>query len=141
MTIEEMFKIGIDLRNSGQSEKAIRQFLSTINLFPNHPSIAGVYTVVAGVYKDLNDYGHAKLYFTEATKRNPDSELASLGLYICLAELGQDEDAIFEMKRYLERKPANLYKTTIMELIDGLREGYMSNFEELIYSLAKRNGL
>lgn len=141
MTIEEMFKIGIDLRNSGESEKAISHFHSIINLFPNHRKIAGVYTTLAGLYKDLNDYQQAQLYFNEASKRNPNSELTSLGLYICLAKQGHDEEAILEMKRYLENNPAELYKTTIMELLEGLKDGYMNNFEELIYSFAKKNGL
>lgn len=141
MSIEEMFKIGIGLRNSGESKKAVTYFESIINLYPNHPKISAVYTILAGIYSDLGSYHEAKTYFNEATRLNPKSEAASLGLYICLVELGNSEGAILEMKRYLDANAADLYRTTLGELLEGLRDGYMKNYEDLIYALARKHGI
>lgn len=141
MTIQEMFKEGIGLRNNGQFDKAIAQFLFIIEEYPRDPKIAGVYSTLAGIYSDLGDHARARVYFTKASELNPQSELASLGLYVSLVELGRDEDAIMELKRYLKDNSANLYRTTLLELIEGLEQGYMASHKDLIMTLAQKNGL
>jgi tetratricopeptide (TPR) repeat protein len=139
MTIQEMFKEAIELRNKGKLEEAIHQFLSIIKAYPTDPKISGVYATLAGIYSDLEDYEKAYINFKEASRLNPKSELASLGLYISLVELGKDEEAIIEMKRYLASYPADLYKTTLEELLEGLEKGFMVAHRELITSLAEKN--
>lgn len=76
----------------------------------------------------------------EVIQLNPDSELASLGLYVTLASLDKDVDAIEEMKRFLKSHPAKLYKDTLEELLDGLTKGFMTNYKDDIITLAKSNG-
>src|SRR5258705_13696886 len=96
-TIEEMFEGAINLRNNGKLENAIKKFLKIVAIHPNHPKIGGVYTTLAGVYSDLNDYNNSLVNFKKATELNPKSELASLGLYVSYAELGRGEEAIGEL--------------------------------------------
>jgi len=43
--------------------------------------------------------------------------------------------------RYLKCNPAYLYKDTLEELLEGLKEGYMTNYENEIRKLAKENGV
>jgi hypothetical protein len=100
-----------------------------------------VYAVIAGIYKDKEDYQNARKYIAQAVALKPDYELASLGLYIALAELEEDGDAVMEMVRYLADNPAHLYLTTLQDLLDGLKEGYMADYQELIERLARRNCL
>jgi len=72
---------------------------------------------------------------------NPKSELASLGLYLTYAELDRDEEGIKELIRYLRQFPADLYKDTLEELLEGFEQGYMTDFKNEITELAKINGV
>ncbi len=76
----------------------------------------------------------------KATELNPDSELASPGLYVALASLDENVAAVEEMKRFLKNHPAKLYKDTLEELLDGWSKGFMTNYKDDITSLAKSNG-
>ena len=55
---------------------------------------------------------------------NPNSELASLGLYLSLIHIGKDTKALKELFRYTEVNEPKLYIVTIKELkednIDGI---------------------
>ena len=79
--------------------------------------------------------------FKKATALNPKSELASLGLYLALTELNHHVEAINELTRYLKTCPADLYKDTLEELLEGLKKGYMTAYEDDIRNLAKLNGV
>lgn len=141
MTADEIFKEGIELRNRGELNEAIERFHSVLELFPRQPQRAGIYAVLAGVYHDKGDHDNAKKYFTFSLEINPNYELASLGLYVSLVKLGEDENAILEMQRFLEQNQADLYKITLQELMDGLRDGFMTTHEVLITTLAEKNGI
>ena len=134
----ELFKEAIDFRDKGQLEKAIEIFLKIIALDPNN---GAAYTVLGGIYIDLDDYGQSFKNFKKATELNPNSEFASQGLYISLVELDKSPDAINEMKRFLEKNSAKMYKVTLAELLNDLEDGYMTNFKDTIVTLAKRNGV
>ena len=79
--------------------------------------------------------------FKKATALNPKSELASLGLYLALTELNHHVEAINELTRYLKTCPADLYMDTLEELLEGLKKGYMTAYEDDIRNLAKLNGV
>jgi hypothetical protein len=64
-----------------------------------------------------------------------------LGLYLAYVDLREDEMAINEMKRYLDGFPADLYKTTLEELLGDLEDGYATDFKETILRLAEKHGV
>jgi tetratricopeptide (TPR) repeat protein len=96
---------------------------------------------LGGVYFNLNEFQSSKEYFEKASGLKPQSELASLGLYLSYIELENFEKAIEELKRFLDKYPAELYKTTLGELLEDMENGYALTFKETILPLAKRNGL
>src|SRR5688572_22242992 len=114
-TIDNMFELGIELRNKGELRDSINVFSKILNDYPSDKRTHGVYSVVAGVHADLGEFDEALINFKKATELNPKSELASLGLYVTLVELERDEDAIHELIRYLKAYPADLYKDTLEE--------------------------
>jgi len=140
-TIDSLFELGIELRDNGVLKDSVNVFLKILDNYPDHEKISGVYSVLGGVYKDLEENEDALTCFKKASDLNPKSELASLGLYITYAELDRDEEAIKELIRYLRQFPADLYKDTLEELLEGLEQGYMTDFKDEINELAKINGV
>jgi tetratricopeptide (TPR) repeat protein len=96
---------------------------------------------LGGVYRDIEENEKALLNFKRATELNPKYELASLCKYVTLVALDKDEEAIQEMIRFLTLYPANLYKDTLEELLEGLEDGYMTDYEDSIRNFAKKNGV
>lgn len=140
-TIDNLFELAIELRDKGDLRDSVGVFSKILNDYPNDEKISGVYLVLGGVYSDLKEHEKALINFKKATDLNPKSELASLGLYITYVKLDRDEEAIRELMRYLRQFPAKLYKDTLGELLEGLEQGYMTDFKDEINKLAKINGV
>jgi len=140
-TIDSMFELAIELRDKGALQDSINVFSKILRDYPTDNRTHGIYSVLAGVHADLGEHDTALSNFKKATELNPKSELASLGLYVTLAKLDRDEEAIHELIRYLNSYPADLYKDTLEELLEGLEKGYMTNYQDDIKNLAKVNGV
>jgi tetratricopeptide (TPR) repeat protein len=139
--IDSMFELGVALRDKGDLRDSIQVFSKILNDYPDDRIKHGTHSVLAGVHFDLKEYDEAFINFKKATELNPKSELASLGLYVTCAKLDRDEEAIGELIRFLKRYPANLYKDTLEELLQGLENGYMTDYEDDIRNFAKINGV
>jgi tetratricopeptide (TPR) repeat protein len=140
-TIDSMFELAIELRNKGQLRDSINVLSKILNEYPVDKKTYGIYSVLGGVLADLGENEKALINFKKATELNPKSELASLGLYVTLAKLDRDEEAIHELIRYLKSYPAKLYKDTLEELLEGLEKGYMTDYEDDIKNFARINGV
>ena len=141
MTIDSMFELGIELRNKGKLRDSINVFSKILNDYQSDKKTHGIYSVLAGVHADLGENDKALVNFKKASEMNQKSELASLGLYMTLAKLDRDEEAIHELIRFLKDYPADLYKDTLKELLEGLEKGYMTDYEDDIRNFAKVNGV
>lgn len=139
--INERFKLGISYRNEGRFKNAIEEFQSIVESYPNHPKIAGILTVLAGVYDDLGDVDNAMIYFKRATQLSPKSEMASIGLYLSYVELEMYNDAVTELERYLTNYPAKDYKVTLAELLGDLESGFAIAYKDIILGLAKKHSV
>lgn len=137
--MDEHFRRAIEQRNEGNYKDSLLELLSLIKEYPHDERIFAAYLVAGGIYKDTNDAAGAMFHFNKATKLRPQSETASLGLYLAYVNLDEAEMAIQEMKRYLDHYPANLYKTTLEELLGDLKNGYATNFKDTILMLAKKH--
>jgi len=140
-TLDNMFELGIELRDNGELKHAVKVFSKILVDFPNDKKCIGVYAVLGGVHLDLEEYDNALINFKKATELNPKSELASMGLYVSLVELNRNEEGVKELIRYLKNFPAKLYKGTLEELLEGLEEGYMTDYEDDIRNFARANGV
>jgi len=138
---DKLFVRGIELRDNGKLVEAAEVFLNIIQGYPNDSKLAGTYTVLGGVYMDLEDYENSSLYLKTATELNPKSELASLCLYLSYVKLDKSNQAIDELKRYLGVYPAKLYKDTLNELLEDLKNGYATSYKDTIFFFAKKNGV
>jgi len=115
--------------------ESLKEFL--IN-FPNDKSIDIIYTKMGLSYYEIKELNLALLYVDKALALNKSLEMASLGKYLVLVELGRDSEAIAEMFRFLENNEADLYRTVLEELLEDLEEGYMTDYERQIRELAEK---
>lgn len=139
---EYLFDKALNLRDSNKSEEAIKVLKKIIKKYPNHEKIAGIYYVIAGIYSiKLNEYKKAIFFANKAKKAKPDNEQISLTIYIAFTKLEKYEKAIKEMIGFLKKNKADLYKTTIQELLEGLKDGYMTKYKVHILDMAKRNNI
>lgn len=139
--MEELFSEAIKERNAGHLNKSRRLLLQIVERYSNHPKMITVYAVLGGVVQDLGKYDESFKHFKNALNLNPDLELASLGVYLSYVHLEQYDDAIEEMDRFLSANPADLYKDTLKELIQDLKNGYARDHESTIVRLAKKHGV
>mgnify|MGYP006175370207 CR=1 FL=1 len=124
--------------NIEKAEKLLFSILDASNLFVG---IHKIYGLLGKIFFDKKDYIKAIDFCEKSLKVNPSFELASLGKYLSLIELGKDADAIAELDRFVSKFKVNLYIDTLQELLDDIRIGYAANFEQTIIRLAKANGL
>jgi len=87
----------IELYKAGDHEES-RQLLET--LAAKHPGVAAIQGLLGRAYFMRAEYDIALRYFKAAAELNPDSELASLGLYQCFAETDRADEALEEMRRF-----------------------------------------
>ena len=81
--------------------------------------------LIASSYYQLKDFSLSQKYFKKTTKLNPKSELASLGLFHSLMELGKTTAALKELHYYILHNTPKPYKLTISEL-----QGNQDNFNK-----------
>ena len=140
-TIEKMFDSAIELRDKGKVRDAAEVLSTIIAQFSTDSRISGVHGVLGGIYNDLEEHEKAFENFQKAAILNPKSELASLGLYLSYVKLDKSEKAIVELFRYLTSNPAELYRDTLEELLEGLEKGYMTDYGKEIKEVARKNGV
>ncbi|HEY5750191.1 MAG TPA: hypothetical protein VIU12_29195, partial [Chryseolinea sp.] len=105
-SIDERFSRAIELRDEGKYNDSLLELLSLIKEYPDDKQFFAAYLVAGGIYDDLNDPANAMVHFGKATKLRPQSEAASLGLYLAYVNLDEAGMAIQEMKRYLDLYPS-----------------------------------
>lgn len=140
-TIDSLFGLAIELRNNGKLRESVNVLSKILLDFPSDTRTHSVYSVIGGVHADLGEHEKALINFEKAAELNPGSELASLGLYVTLAKLNRDEEAIHVLISYLKSHPADLYISALEELLEGFEKGYMTDYEDDIRNLAKVNGV
>lgn len=137
---DKLFEQAIKLRNKNLHDDAILLLKKFIKLFPHHSKTYGVYVVLSGIYLNGKiDYKKSLSYAKKSKKLKKDNELSSLIIYLCYSKLDEDGKAIREMIRFLKGNKADLYKITIEELLDGLKKGYMTDYQNQILLMAKNN--
>ena len=137
--IEQLFSIAIKKRDQGLLPETRQSLKTILKNYPDHPKLVTVHMVLGGVLSDLGDYKESIYHFKKVVEEQPGSEMASLGIYLCLVELEQYNEAIKEMERFLSAHRAELYRTTLLELIEDLRNGYARDHEAVILWLARKN--
>lgn len=139
--MDKLFSEAILLRNNGDLDLAKKKLLNIILIYPEDESLFTVCAVLAGILYDQNLFREALRFFKKSLALRPSCELASLGVYLSFTELEEYDKAIRALDEFLSEYPADLYKTTLEELIGDLKEGYARDHESVIIRQARRHGV
>jgi tetratricopeptide (TPR) repeat protein len=116
-----------------------KEALELINeIETNNPKInalKGVLLVKNQYYKESVEY---LLIGINNDKKN---ELNYLSLYIAYFKLKQFDLAFKILFEFLKDYPANLFLGTLEELLEGLKNGYSTNYKKEIIFFAKKNNI
>ncbi len=114
---EGRFNEALTLRDQGATQRALEALLQLNDEFPNQPAILGM---TGSLYWALQEFSLAREFYLLTTQLSPRSELASLGLFHSLWQIGAQEDALREMERLERLRPSEEYRLLRQEL--GLPE-------------------
>jgi predicted Zn-dependent protease len=111
--LKERFERAIKLRDENDLEGALAILLG---LAEDYPQIPAVHGMLGHIYRKLHQHSEAAKSFGKATQLSPNSELASLGLFHSLKQLGDEDGALSEMKRFLGHSQSHEYDLILEEL-------------------------
>lgn len=125
-------------KEKGDYRKVVEVLRKGIECLPDSRSfnsLLGLFLV------DLKEYDESLKYLNRAMELGNKSELIHLGVYLVFASTGEDEKAVKLLFNYLEDHEADLFKDTLEELVEGLRNGYMTKYKDRILFFAKKNNV
>ena len=125
---EIIFNKAIKLQNNNRHKNALKILFS---LEAKYSKYSPLYGLIASSFYQTDDFKNSTKYFEKTLKLNPNSELASLGLFHSLLEIGKLKSAFLEMDRFLSSNKANLYKTTILEMNENI-SSYAKSYQQNI---------
>ena len=129
---EAKFNEALKLRDKSEYNKAIRLLKDLLKENPDAPEIYGV---LGGIYFNIDKYNEAFHYMKKTTILSPKSELASLGVFHSLWELGKKKEALEEMDRILELKPDS---ENFIPLLRGLeKDAGNGQLNKIIFDIKK----
>ena len=145
------------LRENGDLESALREIQLLTKITPQKASVAGI---LATLFFEGKIWPEAARWYRLATKLNPKAELASLGLFHSLWEMGRQKQAFAEMKRFLLIARSKEYVRLLRELhsetvedrplkadlpgfqrVQYLAPQKLSRPERVTFNLGERSGL
>ena len=85
------FERAIRLKDENDLGGALEVLLALAEDYPRTPAVFGM---LGHIYRLLGRHRDASESFKKATKMSPDSELASLGLFHSLMELGDEQGGV-----------------------------------------------
>lgn len=129
------FNLANDLVEEDDYENAILIYKEL--LASNEYDVFSILIQLGGAYYFQKKYPEAYDTYRRALNYNPNSEISSLGFYLACVGLDNLQEGILEMRRYLETNTPNLYKDTIDELVEGLENGYATDFRDIILEFKK----
>ncbi len=102
-------------KRQGESSAAMDLLKDLADMYPTEKV---VFILLGHLYWEEDDLIHAQCYFQKATELDPSLEVASLGLYHTLWSSGLREEALEEMKRFIQISRSDEYDS----LLQAFRE-------------------
>jgi len=103
----------IHLNRQGDPRAAITLLKDLLKKYATSAAVAGY---LAGIYFEQSDMPNAEKYFRQATRLNPKSELASVGLFHSLWNQRRETEATEEMRRFLNLSDSPEYARLLHDL-------------------------
>lgn len=129
-------KTAIELQRNDRDKEAL---LILSDLYKGNSENGKVLGLLGLVLAKTEQQAKAIPYLEKAISLNPNSELVSSALYISYIDVEKYDNAFSVIFDYLKEYPANLYITTLEELLDGLLGGYGTMYQDKIIFYAKKN--
>jgi predicted Zn-dependent protease len=105
------------------SETSPDSALYSLNQFINSGvESIGVWILKASIHFQLDQYSQAKVAFKKVLQRKPKNELSSIGLFHCLWNSGNTDEAFEEMKRFFKEVGSNHQSETADEYRSIVKE-------------------
>ena len=114
--IEPEFNRALRLRDGGDLLGAAAIFERLDAEYPNKAAILGTW---GSIYFRLKDWERALPLYQRTVMLSAKSELASLGLFHSLWNLGRRDEAFAEMRRFLSVSESAEYSQLISEMREG----------------------
>ena len=114
------FNAALTLKNQNNLTDSLKMF---IELSKENPKHFMVYVFVGLIYKDLQKLDEASLAFKKAVELNPKSEKTSIGYFHILWELGNQFEALDEMKRFLKDNESEEYSSILAGINESISKG------------------
>jgi predicted Zn-dependent protease len=111
--LDRQFNAAIQANRAGRTVYAIRVLKA---LAAGNPNSAAILGYLAGVYYMQERFEDAEKTFRRTVTLSPKSELASLGLFHSLWQLGRRHESFAEMRRLLTDVDSEEYKTLLRDL-------------------------
>ena len=113
------FARAIQLLGENKVEDALAIAKDLLEEYPNSSAIAGFIGEI--YYLEFESPERALPFFYQTVNLSPTSKRASMGLYHCLWDLGEEEKAVSEIRRFLTLSPDS---QAYDEIISGLEKLY-----------------
>jgi tetratricopeptide (TPR) repeat protein len=125
---KEIVEKAIGLQAAGRHKDALEILHELENKYSD---LSSLYGLIASSYYQLCDYKSSTVYFHKTLTLNPNSELASLGLFHSLDKIGELKKAFLEMERFLAINKPKLYTTTLLEMKENI-DYYTKSYQRTI---------
>lgn len=132
---KRLFNKAIELRDSSQYKEAL-DLLNNLLIDGIHKS--AIYGMMGSIFYDLNQYENSVRCYQNVLRINPESELASLGLFHSLFNLGKYKEAFNELDRYLNINEPKHYRITIQELYEQINNTTKKYQKDILEKYFKR---
>ncbi len=100
-----------------------------------------VNTMLAVCYREIGNPMDSYQCALKCKEMQPKHELSSLSLYLALIDLKKYKEAIQELYSFADKNPINMYKDTIVELLEDMKEGNAINYKNEIIFLCKKHNI
>lgn len=134
---KRVISIALSLQSEGDRDGAIRTLLDFLK---DNPDERRVNSLVGIVLVDNNEYERAIPYLQKSVSLNSQSELVHFSLYIAYVKCEKFSKAMDVLTNFLDHNPADLFKTSLEELLIDLSNGYAIAHKDKIINYAKKNG-
>lgn len=126
------------LSDSENYNESIKVLLELENLDKNQEKFRNL--LLSHSYFKIKEFNKSFYYAQILSEKNPKSEIVSQLKYLNLVELKNFDEALIEIINFLEDNKANLYKSTLEELLIDIENNTIENqFAEKIIEFAKRD--
>lgn len=128
----------IELQKMDKDYEALSILKDLYNRNPENYKVNGVLGLVLGSKFEKREQAIPYLKFATL---NSNYEHFHLSLYISYAEIEEYDKAFDILFNYLENNPANLFKGTLEELLEGLLNGYGDTYKNEILFYSEKNNI